>query len=149
MGDLPGRRPRGHRHRRHIPAGPAERLRLLGRHLDPGSALAHYQFGNWLAWTGRLSEARAEYEEALALVRRPDVKAAALNDLGIAQAQLGELESAHDSFLHALRVLPDYREACDNLWNLARMIPVAPQELRRCRETAPGNGVPIRAAPGR
>lgn len=116
----------------------------LWRHalyVNPRSPHAHYDLGNWLRAVGRPQEAQTEYERAVALADRADLKAAALDGLaallntqGVAQAQRGELQSALGSFLQALSAVPGYPDACRNLRTLAGMIRVDPQELRRCPE---------------
>ena len=88
------------------------------------AAVAHNNRGVALKALGRLDEALASYDKALAL--RPDY-AEAFNNRGVALKALGRLDEALASYDKALAVRPDYAEAFFNRG-------VALQELKRFAE---------------
>lgn len=81
----------------------------------PGDAEAHYNLGNTLLMTGRLSEAEASYRRALRI--KPDDADTHFN-LGNTQRDQGRLEQAIASYLKALQIRPDHAEVYGNLGNL-------------------------------
>ncbi|MBI5766968.1 MAG: tetratricopeptide repeat protein [Verrucomicrobia bacterium] len=80
----------------------------------PGNARAHNNLGQALFRAGRVAEAKACYERALALQPRyPETH----YNLGVALAQEGRGAAALASYAAALRFAPDYPEAHNNLGN--------------------------------
>ena len=71
--------------------------------------------GNALLQSGRVAEAKAQYEQALRL--KPEY-AEAHNSLGILLIQLGQAPEAAAQFEEALRLKPDYAAARNNLSRL-------------------------------
>jgi protein O-mannosyl-transferase len=114
----------------------------LWRHalaVDPGNARAHYYLAYWLFLMDRPEEARAEYEQVVALTDSPRLKAsslwgigASLNKEAIAKAKRGEFAPAVGLLAEALRVAPGLPEACHDLRELAKVTQVEPQDLATC-----------------
>ncbi len=77
-------------------------------------AEGHFILGNTLAREGRLSEAVASYNQAIAL--KPN-HARAHNNLGVALQGLGRLSEAEAKYNKAIALKPDYVEAHNNLGN--------------------------------
>jgi tetratricopeptide (TPR) repeat protein len=75
---------------------------------------AHSNLGNTLKELGRLDEAEASYNQAIAL--KPDY-AEAHSNLGITLKELGRLDEAEASYNQAIALKPDYAEAHSNLGN--------------------------------
>ena len=96
------------------------------KRVPESDAEAHNNLGVALQGLGKLKEAAASYNQAIAL--KPDY-AKAHNNLGIALEALGKVKEAEASFKLAIASEPDYAEAHNNLG-------VALQELGRAREAA-------------
>ena len=79
---------------------------------NPGAWMAHNNLGNLLKDTGRLDEARAAYEAALAV--RPDF-AMAHSNLGIVHKRQNRLDDAIRAYRRALECDPTYAGAYFNL----------------------------------
>jgi tetratricopeptide (TPR) repeat protein len=114
-------------------------LATRGRTDEPGNRYpeAHYELGNALAECGRLDEAAAHYQAALAI--RPDF-AEAHNNLGILLAECGQLDQAIAHYQAALRSAPDSAKAHNNLGNaLVRLgrIEEAAAHYRKALEIQP------------
>jgi tetratricopeptide (TPR) repeat protein/SAM-dependent methyltransferase len=88
--------------------------------LRPNAAIAHQNLGGALAVAGRIDEAIAAFERAMALrlndpaPHLPDAAQGHLN-LGSLHHQRGRLEEAARHYEQALAVRPDYAEAHNNL----------------------------------
>ncbi len=101
--------------------------------LEPGYAIAQVnlsqtckKLGEAFLKLGRLGEARARFEQALA--GNPDF-AEAHNSLGIALYEQGQVDEALARFERAISLRPDFAEAHNNLGNIL-------QKLRRMNEAA-------------
>ena len=75
--------------------------------LKPNYAKAHNNLGNMLKQLGRLSEAKASYNQA---TLKPDYAEAHYN-LGNTLKELGKLGEAEASFNHVIALKPDHTEA--------------------------------------
>ena len=82
--------------------------------MKPGYAEVHNNLGITLQELGRLNEAEASYNQAIAL--RADFAEAHCN-LGKTLKQLGKLNEAEESYAQAIAIKPDYAEAHNNLGN--------------------------------
>ncbi|MGA2787509.1 MAG: tetratricopeptide repeat protein [Verrucomicrobiota bacterium] len=80
----------------------------------PGNSIAHNNLGGVFRDQGRIEEAGAQFQMALAI--NPDF-AEAHNNLGVVLAQQGREEEAIAQFQQALAIKPDYAEAHYNLGN--------------------------------
>lgn len=83
--------------------------------LNPGDARLRYLFANALLQSGRHDDAAKQYE--LVVQQLPDL-ADAHNELGIAYAELGQLEKARAEFTATLRLNPRDAGARQNLERL-------------------------------
>ena len=81
----------------------------------PTIAEAHNNLGNVLLQQGKLDQAAARFEQAIAL--RPDY-AEAHNNLGNVLWKQGKLDEAAARYEQALALRPDYAEAHNNLGNV-------------------------------
>ena len=102
----------------------------------PASDRAHVRLGVAYRKLGRLPEARAEFERALAL--RP-TNAPALNNLGNVRYLLGDRAGAEAAYEQALQILPSYPEPMINLaalYNGQDRHAEALRHLRRARDLA-------------
>ena len=86
-------------------------------HAPVKNPLAYNNLGNAVARAGRLGEAIAAYEQALAVMPN-DVDA--LNNLGIVYARSGDVDGAIAQYKRALAYAPDYARAHYNLANAYR-----------------------------
>ncbi len=79
---------------------------------NPAAWMAHNNLGNLLKDSGRLEEARTEYEQAIAV--RPDF-AMAHSNLGIVFKRQGRIDDAVRQYRRAVECDPDYASAYYNL----------------------------------
>jgi tetratricopeptide (TPR) repeat protein len=140
--------------------GTLERLEALLR-AQPREPALLVELGGARLERGRAAEAARAFEAAALASRDPELTALALYDLGVAQLEAGELESARDAFFDALALAPADREARFNLeWTLqalARRPPEPPpapepgdrEERERLDSdpTAPREAAPRAGAP--
>jgi protein O-mannosyl-transferase len=87
--------------------------------VTPESYIAHENLGQALRELGRLEEARASYERALALApaRSPGYAAVIQNSIGLVLTRQGRALEARDRFAAAVRDSPGFAEARTNLGN--------------------------------
>lgn len=87
--------------------------------VTPESYIAHENLGQALREAGRLEEARASYERALALApaRSPAYAAVINNSIGLVLARQGRIDEARDRFAAAVQRNPTFAEARTNLGN--------------------------------
>ena len=87
--------------------------------VTPGSYIAHENLGQALREAGRLEEARASYERALAVAppRSPAYAAVINNSLGLVLTRQGKTDEARDRFAAAVQRDPSFAEARTNLGN--------------------------------
>lgn len=108
---------------------------------DARTARLHYNTGTRLRREGRLEEAVAEYEEALAL--NPD-HPQSHNNLGVTLASLGRRDEAISHYRDAVRLEPDYAEAHFNLaeaLQATRQVEEAVASYRRSLALEPGQAL--------
>ena len=79
---------------------------------NPDCWLAHNNLGNALSQDGRVDEAMAHYQKAVAINSN---YAEAHNNLGVALYRKGEINQASDQFQSAVIINPGYVEALSNL----------------------------------
>jgi tetratricopeptide (TPR) repeat protein len=106
-------------------------LALLPERLPNAKAVFHATLGMLLHERGDVAGAEQNYRSAL---RYSEDNVIARTNLGVIQAQRGELQAALDSFVRALRVRPGYADACVNGWRVATLLAVSPTELRSCAQ---------------
>ena len=87
--------------------------------LVSADAYDHYNLGITLKEQGRLDEALASYNQAIAL--KPDF-AEAYNNLGNTLKELGRLDEVLASFTKAITLKPDFAEAHHNLGNALKQL---------------------------
>ena len=106
------------RARTSVPGGWPRLPRPIARFscLRPDIAEAYNNLGNVLLDQGKLDEAAAQYEQAVAL--KPDLFQAH-NNLGNILAEQGKLDQAVARFEQALALKPDLAEAHNNLGNVS------------------------------
>ena len=87
--------------------------------VTPESYIAHENLGQALRERGRLDEARASYERALANapVKSPAYNAVIHNSLGLVLTRQGRIEEARGQFAAAVRANPAFAEPRSNLAN--------------------------------
>ncbi len=134
--DLAGFDPRDYRSVNHF-ANRARMLANAGRNaeaieayqsalrINDEIAVLHYELGTLFVREGRLPEARAEMERAVAI--RPE-SPNTRNDLGIVLAELGEAGRAEGQFAEAARLSPEWEAP---LGNLARLYETRGDSARR------------------
>ncbi len=98
---------------------------------NPQAWMAYNSLGFALAGRGRLTEAIAQYQQALQL--KPDY-AEAHNNLGNALAQAGKREEAIEQYEQALRINPDSAKAYNNLGNALLEAGRAGESIEHLRE---------------
>lgn len=101
---------------------------------NPRCWMAHTNLGNLYQISGRISEAREQYEEALRI--KPDYDMAH-NNLAVTLIAAGQPDEAIRELELALRIKPDLVEAEDNLaWLLATLPPAEGGDPTRAVELA-------------
>jgi tetratricopeptide (TPR) repeat protein len=95
---------------------PADAEREIRRalQLDTSDAAAHDLLGSVLLVSGRRAEAVDAYRRAL-LVDKGTLRPEILNDLGVALAQMGQMEQARNAFQEAVQLKPNFDAARANL----------------------------------
>ena len=100
--------------------------------MKPDFALAYSNLGATLKELGRLDEALASYNQAIAL--KPDF-AEAHSNLGNTLKELGRLDEAQASYNQAIALKPDYAIAYWNLHSIQKTIKDAEHWIDKCLET--------------
>jgi tetratricopeptide (TPR) repeat protein len=110
----------------------------------PADAVAHLNLGNALARLGRLDEARASYDRALAI--RPDF-AEAHQNLGKVLVASGQFEAAAASCRRALEFKPDLAEAHGTLATASMKLANALRSIGRLDEAVAGYRLALQSKP--